>query len=57
MAVNLLLTGATGFLGSRLAAALHSKPDVNLTASTRLSPSASITPLSGYSKFIVRSDP
>lgn len=33
--MNLLLTGATGFLGSRLAAALQSKPDVNLTAAVR----------------------
>jgi nucleoside-diphosphate-sugar epimerase len=33
--MNILLTGATGFLGSRLAKALHSKPDVNLTAAVR----------------------
>jgi len=35
MTVNLLLTGATGFLGSRVATALYSKPDVNLTAAVR----------------------
>lgn len=35
MAVNILLTGATGFLGSRLATALNSKLDVNLTAAVR----------------------
>lgn len=33
--MNLLLTGATGFLGRRLATALESKPDVNLTAAVR----------------------
>ena len=33
--MKLLLTGVTGFLGSRLATALHSKPDVNLTAAVR----------------------
>lgn len=33
--MNLLLTGATGFLGSRLATALHSKPHLNLTAAVR----------------------
>lgn len=33
--MNLLLTGATGFLGSRLARDLHSKPGVNLTAAVR----------------------
>lgn len=33
--MNLLLTGANGFLGSRLATALHSKPGVNLTAAVR----------------------
>lgn len=33
--MNILLTGATGFLGSRLATALHSKPDVNLIAAVR----------------------
>lgn len=35
MAVNILLTGATGFLGSRLATDLQSKPGVNLTAAAR----------------------
>lgn len=35
MAANILLTGSTGFLGSRVATALHSKPDVNLTAVVR----------------------
>ncbi|GAA0789266.1 UDP-glucose 4-epimerase family protein [Marinobacterium sediminicola] len=35
MAVNILLTGATGFLGNRLATALQSKSDVNLTAAVR----------------------
>ena len=30
--MNVLLTGATGFLGSRLSTALESKPAVNLTA-------------------------
>ena len=33
--MNILLTGANGFLGSRLATALQSKPDVNLTAAVR----------------------
>ena len=33
--MNILLTGATGFLGSRLATTLYSKPDVNLTAAVR----------------------
>lgn len=33
--MNLLLTGATGFLGSRLARDLHSKPSVTLTAAVR----------------------
>ncbi len=33
--MNLLLTGATGFLGSRLATDLQSKPGVNLTAAVR----------------------
>lgn len=33
--MNLLLTGATGFLGSRLARFLHSKPDVCLSAVVR----------------------
>ena len=33
--MNVLLTGATGFLGSRLAAVLRSKPDVILTAAVR----------------------
>lgn len=33
--MNLLLTGATGFLGSRLATALQSKPVVKLTAAVR----------------------
>ena len=33
--MNILLTGATGFLGSRLATVLHSKPDVNLSAAVR----------------------
>lgn len=33
--MKLLLTGATGFLGNRIATALHSKPDVNLTAAVR----------------------
>ena len=33
--MNVLLTGATGFLGGRLAAALQSKPNVNLTAAVR----------------------
>lgn len=35
--MNILLTGATGFLGSRLAKALHSKPGVDLTAAVRRS--------------------
>lgn len=35
MDVNILLTGATGFLGSRLATTLYSKPDVKLTAAVR----------------------
>lgn len=35
MAVNILLTGATGFLGSRLAAVLGSKPDMRFTAVVR----------------------
>ena len=50
MATNILLTGATGFLGSRLATALHSKPDVNLTAAVRRSikiPSAQIVEVHG----------
>jgi len=33
--LNVLLTGATGFLGRRLAATLHSKPDVKLTVAVR----------------------
>ena len=33
--MNILLTGATGFLGSRLATALQSKPNVKLTATVR----------------------
>ena len=33
--MNLLLTGTTGFLGSRLATALHSKLNVNLTSAVR----------------------
>lgn len=33
--MNLLLTGATGFLGSQLATALHSEQDVNMTAAVR----------------------
>lgn len=33
--MNILLTGANGFLGSRLATALQSKPDVSLTAAMR----------------------
>jgi nucleoside-diphosphate-sugar epimerase len=33
--MKLLLTGATGFLGSQLATALHSKRDLNLTAAVR----------------------
>ncbi|MET4001077.1 SDR family oxidoreductase [Marinobacterium sp. MBR-109] len=33
--MNVLLTGATGFLGSRLAKVLNSKPDVSLTAAVR----------------------
>lgn len=33
--MNLILTGATGFLGTRLAQALESKKDVNLTAAVR----------------------
>jgi nucleoside-diphosphate-sugar epimerase len=33
--MNILLTGATGFLGGRLATALHSKTDTNLTAVAR----------------------
>jgi len=37
MSVNILLTGATGFLGSRLASALHSKSDVVLTLTLRRS--------------------
>ena len=35
--MNILLTGATGFLGSRLAKALHSEPGVDLTAAVRRS--------------------
>ena len=35
--MNLLLTGATGFLGIRLATALNSYPDLNLTAAVRRS--------------------
>ena len=35
MAVNILLTGATGFLGSRLAEVLNSIPDVSLSAAVR----------------------
>ena len=34
--MNVLITGATGFLGRRLATSLHSKPDVSLTAAARL---------------------
>ncbi|MBC9727731.1 NAD-dependent epimerase/dehydratase family protein [Streptomyces sp. TRM68367] len=30
MTVNLLITGATGFIGSRVAAAAHQRPDVNV---------------------------
>lgn len=33
--MNVLLTGASGFLGNRLAKALHSKQSVNLTAAVR----------------------
>ena len=33
--MNILLTGATGFVGSRLGKALHSKPNVTLTAAVR----------------------
>ena len=33
--MNILLTGATGFVGSRLGKALHSKPNVTLTAVVR----------------------
>ena len=33
--MNILLTGATGFLGSRLAKALHTKPTAFVTASVR----------------------
>ena len=33
--MNILLTGATGFLGSRIATALQSKPDVSLTVTLR----------------------
>lgn len=33
--MNILLTGATGFLGSRLTTALQSKPNVNLTVAVR----------------------
>jgi nucleoside-diphosphate-sugar epimerase len=33
--MNILLTGASGFLGSRLAASLLSKPNINLTVSLR----------------------
>lgn len=33
--MNILLTGGTGFLGSRLSNALHSKPDVILTTAVR----------------------
>lgn len=33
--MNVLLTGASGFLGSRLAIALNYKPDINLTAAVR----------------------
>ena len=33
--MKIFLTGATGFLGSRLATSLHSKPDVSLTAAAR----------------------
>jgi len=32
---NILLTGATGFIGNRLAVTLHAKPDVNLIAAVR----------------------
>lgn len=35
--MNLLLTGANGFLGSRLATALESNPEINLTAIIRRS--------------------
>lgn len=35
MTANIFLTGASGFLGSRLADALHSKPDVKLTIALR----------------------
>ena len=35
VALNLLLTGATGFLGRQLANVLHSKQDINLTVSLR----------------------
>jgi nucleoside-diphosphate-sugar epimerase len=48
--MKLLLTGATGFLGSRLATALHPKPDVNLTAAVRRYieiPSAEIVEVQG----------
>lgn len=33
--MNILLTGGSGFLGRRLAAALHARPDVSLTAVLR----------------------
>jgi len=33
--MNIILTGATGFLGSRLATTLYSKPDLKLTAAVR----------------------
>lgn len=35
MATNILLTGAAGFLGSRLCKVLHSKPEINVTAVLR----------------------
>lgn len=35
VSLKLLLTGSTGFLGSRLATVLHSNPDINLTAAVR----------------------
>jgi len=35
ISLKLLLTGSTGFIGSRLATVLHSNPDINLTAAVR----------------------
>lgn len=48
--MNILLTGATGFLGGRLAATLPSKSDVNLTAAVRSRvaiPAAHVVEVSG----------